>query len=123
MKFNYKILHNYGNFLAVLKEIIFNVCEVREMSNDQTRAPVYEALEKLRRKRVVPFDVPGHKRGRGNPELVELLGDVFWHRYPAMLNISLLEGLHCPCRKNPQQCLCQFLLLLQLPQAPYEDLH
>ena len=24
MKFNYKILHNYGNFLAVLKEIIFN---------------------------------------------------------------------------------------------------
>lgn len=24
--------------------------------------------------RVVPFDVPGHKRGRGNPELVELLG-------------------------------------------------
>lgn len=55
MKFNYKILHNYGNFLAVLKEIIFNVCEVREMSNDQTRAPVYEALEKLRRKRVVPL--------------------------------------------------------------------
>lgn len=33
----------------------------KEMSNDQTRAPVYEALEKLRRKRVVPFDVPGHK--------------------------------------------------------------
>lgn len=25
------------------------------MSNDQTRAPVYEALEKLRRKRVVPL--------------------------------------------------------------------
>ncbi len=47
MKFNYKILHNYGNFLAVLKEIIFNVCEVREMSNDQTRAPIYEALESL----------------------------------------------------------------------------
>ena len=75
MKFNYKILHNYGNFLAVLKEIIFNVCEVREMSNDQTRAPVYEALEKLIRKRLLPFDVPGHKRVRGNPELVELLGE------------------------------------------------
>ncbi len=41
----------------------------------QMRAPVYEALEKLKRKRVVPFDVPGHKRGRGNPELVELLGE------------------------------------------------
>ena len=24
--------------------------------------------------RVVPFDVPGHKRGRGNPELTEFLG-------------------------------------------------
>ena len=25
--------------------------------------------------RVVPFDVPGHKRGRGNPELTEFLGE------------------------------------------------
>ena len=40
---------------------------------DQKRAPIYEALEKFRKQRVVPFDVPGHKRGRGNPELVELL--------------------------------------------------
>ena len=40
----------------------------------QRSAPIYEALERFRRKRVVPFDVPGHKRGRGNPELVELLG-------------------------------------------------
>ena len=38
---------------------------------DQTRAPIYEALERFRKMRVVPFDVPGHKRGRGNPELVE----------------------------------------------------
>ncbi|MDD6678442.1 MAG: aminotransferase class I/II-fold pyridoxal phosphate-dependent enzyme [Firmicutes bacterium] len=42
---------------------------------DQRRAPLYEALEKFRRKRVVPFDVPGHKRGQGNPELRELLGE------------------------------------------------
>ncbi len=41
---------------------------------DQRRAPVYEALQEFRRNRVVPFDVPGHKRGRGNPELVSLLG-------------------------------------------------
>lgn len=40
----------------------------------QQRAPIYEALEKFRRMRIVPFDVPGHKRGRGNPELVDLLG-------------------------------------------------
>ncbi len=44
-------------------------------SNPQTRAPVYEALEELKKRRVVPFDVPGHKRGRGNPELVELFGE------------------------------------------------
>ena len=41
----------------------------------QERAPIYEALEQFRRMRVVPFDVPGHKRGRGNPELTELLGE------------------------------------------------
>ena len=40
----------------------------------QKRAPIYEALERFRRMRIVPFDVPGHKHGRGNPELVELLG-------------------------------------------------
>ena len=42
---------------------------------DQTRAPIYEALEEFRKMRVVPFDVPGHKRGRGNPELAQLLGE------------------------------------------------
>ena len=41
---------------------------------DQSRAPIYEALEEFRQMRVVPFDVPGHKRGRGNPELTEFLG-------------------------------------------------
>lgn len=41
---------------------------------NQCRAPIYEALEEFRQNRIVPFDVPGHKRGRGNPELVELLG-------------------------------------------------
>ena len=39
----------------------------------QQHAPIYEALERFRKKRVVPFDVPGHKRGRGNPELTEFL--------------------------------------------------
>ena len=40
----------------------------------QVNAPIYEALRKFRRMRVVPFDVPGHKRGRGNMELTEFLG-------------------------------------------------
>lgn len=42
---------------------------------DQTRAPIYEALQTFRQMRVVPFDVPGHKHGRGNPELTEFLGE------------------------------------------------
>jgi len=42
---------------------------------DQRNAPIYEALERFKKSRVVPFDVPGHKRGQGNPELVALLGE------------------------------------------------
>lgn len=44
-------------------------------SLDQNKAPIYEALENFRDQRVVPFDVPGHKRGRGNPELAAFLGE------------------------------------------------
>ena len=44
------------------------------MKLDQNCAPIYEALEAFRKMRVVPFDVPGHKRGRGNPELAAFLG-------------------------------------------------
>ena len=42
---------------------------------DQSKAPIYEALKKFGKMRVVPFDVPGHKRGKGNKELTELLGE------------------------------------------------
>lgn len=45
---------------------------VKELS--QERAPIYEALERFNKMRVVPFDVPGHKRGRGNPELTPASG-------------------------------------------------
>ena len=40
----------------------------------QASAPIQEALERMKRARLVPFDVPGHKRGRGNPELAAFLG-------------------------------------------------
>ncbi|HNX13972.1 MAG TPA: aminotransferase class I/II-fold pyridoxal phosphate-dependent enzyme [Oscillospiraceae bacterium] len=43
--------------------------------SDQSRAPLMEALERIRYDRLVPFDVPGHKRGKGNPELTEFLGE------------------------------------------------
>ena len=48
--------------------------EVMKKELDQNRAPIYEALEQFRHMRVVPFDVPGHKHGRGNPELTAFLG-------------------------------------------------
>lgn len=44
-------------------------------SSNKIERPIYEALQNFKKMRVVPFDVPGHKRGRGNPELVELLGE------------------------------------------------
>ncbi|MBN1054600.1 aminotransferase class I/II-fold pyridoxal phosphate-dependent enzyme [Clostridium botulinum] len=40
-----------------------------------SKAPIYEALMKYKKARVVPFDVPGHKQGRGNPMLKEFLGE------------------------------------------------
>ena len=45
------------------------------MQLEQNRMPIYEALQKLKSERLVPFDVPGHKRGKGNPELTEFLGE------------------------------------------------
>ena len=42
---------------------------------DQTRAPIHDALRRFKAMRVVPFDVPGHKRGKGNPELTQFLGE------------------------------------------------
>jgi arginine/lysine/ornithine decarboxylase len=45
------------------------------MNKDQRRAPVFEALETFKNMRVVPFDVPGHKRGAGNKELLNFLGE------------------------------------------------
>ena len=43
--------------------------------NEQKKAPIYEALKKHKRNRIVPFDVPSHKGGRGNPELTAFLGE------------------------------------------------
>lgn len=42
--------------------------------NLQDRAPIMEALQNFKKMRVVPFDVPGHKRGKGNRELTDFLG-------------------------------------------------
>ena len=45
------------------------------MTLDQDRAPLYEAMSEYRSNRVVKFDVPGHKGGRGNKILNDFLGE------------------------------------------------
>ncbi len=44
------------------------------MKLDQNKAPIYQALCEYRENRIVSFDVPGHKQGKGNPVLTEFLG-------------------------------------------------
>lgn len=52
-----------------------NLSPYRIDKKKHTKAPIYEALLKYKEARVVPFDVPGHKQGRGNPMLKEFLGE------------------------------------------------
>jgi lysine decarboxylase len=40
----------------------------------QDKTPLYDALVRHRTDRIVPFDVPGHKQGRGTPKLTAFLG-------------------------------------------------
>jgi arginine/lysine/ornithine decarboxylase len=40
----------------------------------QDPTPIATALKRYREARIVPFDVPGHKHGKGNPELTAFLG-------------------------------------------------
>jgi arginine/lysine/ornithine decarboxylase len=44
------------------------------MELNQNKAPIYEALKQMKENKIVPFDVPGHKRGKGNQELTDFLG-------------------------------------------------
>ena len=45
-----------------------------EYKLDQKKLPLLKALQRYKRMRMVSFDVPGHKKGPGNPELVDFLG-------------------------------------------------
>lgn len=44
-------------------------------NRDQNRVPILEALEKYKKKRIVSFDVPGHKQGKGYKELIDIYGE------------------------------------------------
>lgn len=45
------------------------------MKLDQNCAPLYEAIIEYEKNRIVKFDVPGHKGGRGNQKLKDFLGE------------------------------------------------
>ena len=61
---------------------------IREYKLNQTEAPLYDALLEYRKQRMVSFDVPGHKQGRGNPELTEFLG-----RYAMSVDVNSMKML------------------------------
>lgn len=46
---------------------------MKDLCNED--APILEALKRYKLMRVLPFDVPGHKRGKGNKELTDFLGE------------------------------------------------
>ena len=43
--------------------------------NRQERTPIVEALRQYRKKRIVSFDVPGHKQGKSTKVLIDVLGE------------------------------------------------
>ncbi|MBW4496229.1 MAG: aminotransferase class I/II-fold pyridoxal phosphate-dependent enzyme [Oscillatoria princeps RMCB-10] len=64
---------------------------------DQTRAPLLEALQELARRQHAPFYAPGHKRGRGIPQpLADLLGKAVFQadlpELPELDNLFAPEG-------------------------------
>ena len=44
------------------------------MLHNQNKTPLFDALKAYNKKKVTPFDVPGHKYGKGLPEFTEFLG-------------------------------------------------
>lgn len=43
--------------------------------NNQKKTPIYDALLKYKKNRIVSFDVPGHKQGKGHKALLEAFGE------------------------------------------------
>ena len=99
------------------------------MKLDQSKAPVLEALERMKTQRLVPFDVPGHKRGKGNPDLTAFLGEkclsvdvnsmkmldnlchpvsVPAHQMERLFFFSKFPVLHTPVPASADALLCYF---------------
>lgn len=67
---------------------------------NQNDLPIYEALEQQMVNRLVHFDVPGHKGGRGNKELKLCLGDTC-----VKLDMNSMKPLDNLC--HPSSVICE----------------
>lgn len=72
---------------------------------DQNTAPLFEALKKNVEDGVIPFHVPGHKKGKGAGELVEYLGEKVFQ-----IDLNGMEDLDNIC--NPISVIKQAEKLL-----------
>lgn len=55
--------------------LIFRKKRWLELVNNQNKTPLFDAIKEYHKRQVIPFDVPGHKHGKGIPELVEFVGN------------------------------------------------
>ena len=67
------------------------------MKLNQNATPVITAIKEYQKLNVVPFDVPGHKRGKGVPELVDFFGaeilDIDYNSMKCLDNIGNPTGV------------------------------
>lgn len=61
---------------------------------DQNRTPLFDAIKDYHRRNVIPFDVPGHKHGKGISEFAEYVGDTILE-----IDVNAMECLDNIC--NP----------------------
>lgn len=67
------------------------------MRLNHEKTPVITAIREYQKLNVIPFDVPGHKRGRGIPELVDFFGedilDIDYNSMKCLDNIGNPKGV------------------------------
>src|SRR5665648_1091783 len=62
--------------------------------DDQSRTPLLEAMIEYRNRECTPFDVPGHKYGKGALELKEIFGAIPVYIQPEYdFNLGVFHGV------------------------------
>jgi len=82
----------YGLIFSLCDEGWWNLLKI--YPQDQNKTPLLSALLSYMQDETIPFHVPGHKQGRGNRELTELLGENCMQ-----IDLTCFDGLDNIC--NP----------------------